>query len=207
MEQAPVTRVCKKCSTEKKLSEFVPHSTCKYGRSHTCYKCVLPPKKVKSMICKKCGGDLIKVLIKKKNTYEYQCRPCINKSKRKNASLPHNKIKNSKWRKDYYEKNKERENEYSRKKQKELYLKNPEKFITKAREYYYNVSKHSKKRKENVRACGKKQRELLQPTYIKRCICNTFGIPFSKISDEQVQLQKESILLYREYKQLKQQLQ
>ena len=66
---------------------------------------------------------------------------------------------------------------------------------------------NQKKIRESKKKYKDKQITNLGTVYLKGIICQKLNIPSSKVTDQQLQLQKESILLQREYEQLKQQLQ
>jgi hypothetical protein len=167
MEQAPTTRTCKKCSTEKKLSEFTIIKKCRYGRG-------------------------------------YICKECKNKSRFEIRNLPHNKIKQAERWKIYKEKNKELVNERARIAKRKSFYNNYEKYREQKRRY---IDKNEEKIKQKYKEIWKKAVETLDEKYLKSLLCKKLKVLSKDITEEQLQLQKESILLHREFEQLKQQIQ
>lgn len=166
-EEPPLTKVCKKCSTEKKLSEFIISKKCTHGRQNICISCY------------------------KLSKAQYRKRPEV-------------RLKNLELCKIYYQENKEVIKEKNRAIKKKSYYDNPEKHKEERRRY---VSKNKEKIKERNKEILKKEVTTLGENYLKSLLRLKFNILASEVTDEQLQLQKESILLHREYEQLKQQLQ
>jgi len=86
----------------------------------------------------------------------------------------------------------------------EYYIKNKTKIIEHCTEYY---SKNKTKLIEYAKKRSKISIANLDDSYLKSMVSEKLGIRSSDVTDEQVELQRESILLHREFKQLKQQLQ
>jgi hypothetical protein len=164
--EAPTTRTCKKCSTEKKLSEFIISKKCTHGRG-------------------------------------YMCKECKNKLRFEIRNLPHNKIKQAEKWKVYKEQNKEAINEKNRTLKRKLYWSNPEKYREEKRRYFVN---NKEKIKEKGKKIWKKEVTTLGKSYLKSLLRLKFNILAFEVTDEQLQLQRESILLHREFEQLKQKL-
>jgi hypothetical protein len=213
---APTTKTCKKCGETKAFELFEKDKNKKFGRRHSCKKCAnernKKPKQHQepplTRVCRKCSTEknLSEFFIVKscKHGKGHICKECKNKLRNEFGNLPHNKIKQAERWKIYREKNKERINEQLRLLQRKLYANNPEKYKEKKRIYRI---KNKEKIKERNKEIWKKQIETLSENYLKTLLHRTFKLCFKDVTDEQLQLQKESILLHREFKQLKQQLQ
>jgi len=161
--EAPLTKICIKCNTEKEFNQFVLSKNCIHGRQNICTSCY----------------KLSKAL--------YRKRPEVRLKK-----LERSKI--------YYQKYKEVINEKNRAIKKKSYHNNPEKYREKQR---INNIKNKEKINKRNREFWKKEVETLGETYLKSLIRLKFNIPKSQVTDEQLQLPKESILLHRQYEELK----
>lgn len=224
----PSTITCTKCKEVKPLELFRKSIQNKFGRRSTCKKCdseehrkyyikkykpkVRKPKEHEeppvTKVCKKCNLEkqFNEFVLAKSCIHGRQniCISCNNLSRSEYRKQPEVKlIKNQKAR-IYYQENRERCLSKNLLCKRTLYSKNPEKYREQKRIY---CIKNREKINERVRKLLKKQVEVLDKNYLKSLLRNKFNIPGCEVTDEQLELQRESILLHREYEQLKQQLQ
>jgi hypothetical protein len=209
MEQAPVTRTCKKCGETKAFELFLKAPSCKFGRSHVCKKCYAE----KSMLqyyrlyykpqqpkiapttrnCTKCGETKALELFKSNKSCDFGkervCKKCDQERVKKYFAENFERrkeIANRSYLKYKYDPVTKRRAADNAKRFRDA---NPIKIKLQSKKYYHNSVTNISNR------------------YVKNTIYNRFGIRSSNVTDEQVELQRESIQLHREFKQLKQQLQ
>jgi hypothetical protein len=269
MEQAPVTRTCKKCGETKLLELFTGSSTSRFGKSHTCKECTSEksknfyyikyykpkPKKSKELpttiTCKDCKETKTLHLFYNSANCRFgklpTCKKCHIKKTSKYYDINKERMNTIKkiWRiktgrakavrepKKFKEPKKPKEqpltkicNVCKETKDFELFeLNKVSKFgrtntcikcskIYSAEYYSKNKTKlteYYSKNKTKIIEYSKKRSKIsianLDDSYLKSMVSEKLGIRSSEVTDEQLQLQKESIQLHREYQQLKQQLQ
>jgi predicted NodU family carbamoyl transferase len=211
--EAPTTRTCRSCGETKAFELFRVAKNCRFGRSYSCQKCHaketnkyyhinkdkrkaitkiyrIESEKSKELkqppltkVCRKCGEtkefEVFKINKMAKFGRENTCNKCSSESCKKWIAS----------------------DEYRR-----------EKYREKTRMYqrtYFNknYSENKTKRREQNKKAQQNRIINLGKNYLKSILCKKLKLHFKDVSSEQVQLQKESILLHREFKQLKQQLQ
>jgi hypothetical protein len=227
MEQAPLTKTCIHCKETKELELFAKGKKNKFGRRGSCKKCDAKQAKenrVKNFkkraekykdlpltrVCKKCNTEK-KLDDFKKNKYclygkTHTCKNCHNKQTSENNQIPYFRIKRIEEKKRHYLKHKEKINQKVRILNKIKYYENHEESKEKKCKAYHRL-KDKETFKNRVINYRKSISNLLLPTYVKSVLCKKLKLSFNDVTNEQVQLQRESIQLHREYKQLKQQLQ
>ena len=196
--EPPLIRTCKGCAETKAFELFTVAEKCRFGRSYVCKECTNKqsikyhklyyksrPKKPKEPK----EQPVTKVCIKCKETKEFKLFKSNKKARfgRENTCTECDKERKKQW---------------------VIPEKSKEKYRERARIYQrINYSKNKAKQREQNKKYQKNRIINLTKGYLKATLYYRFNIRASEVTDEQLQLQKESILLHREFKQLKQQLQ
>lgn len=211
--ERPITRTCRCCKESKELELFTNVATCRFGKSHVCKECSVKESKKYYQINKdkrKSVRKICRIGSEKSKESKQQpltkiCRTC-NETKEFEVFKIDKRAKFGRantCNKCVTEKNKQwlASNEHRK-----------EKYREKARIYQRihfnkNYRENKIKMREQNKKCQKKQIINLGKSYLKSVLSHKLKLPFKDVTDEQVELQRESIQLHREFKQLKQQLQ
>jgi hypothetical protein len=188
-----ISKTCRVCKETKELELFEKDKKCKFGRKSICKKCVYNYNRKNYQLYYKFG-------LRKPKEHEEQpvtktCRVCketkdfelfkLHKPAKFGRATICKKCHNEKSKK--YGKT-EKGKEKTRISVKRYYSKNKTKIAEKDKKF----------KKEQVRNIG--------IVYLKTLVAQKLNIPASKVTDKQMHLQRESILLHRELEKLKQQI-
>lgn len=189
-----ISKSCRVCKETKELELFVQDKKCKFGRKSLCKECSYGYRRKNYNLYWKLGlkipeqpkeQPVTKVCRVCKETKDFELFKVHKPAKFGRANICkkcHNET-NEKYAKTETAKEKAR-----------------------IKVKIYN-SKNETTIKERRKKCYDEQVSNVGTTYLKNIISQKLNISAFNITDEQLQLQKESIQLHREYKQLKQQLQ
>ena len=121
-----------------------------------------------------------------------------------------NKKRSKERHKKYQKENKEKYNEYSKK----FYKENTDKCIERSMKYHKenkerineNQKKYRKENRDKAKEHRKKYLLALSKNYVKRQISLQLNIETDKISPEMIELKREQLMIYREIKQFKKEI-
>ena len=219
MEQAPVTKTCIKCNETKVFELFEKRERSKDGRRNVCRKCRIkadsllrkskkvdkplihqePPVTKTCTCCKETKEfELFKTNNRRKFGRDAICKKCDSlKFKKYNKSKKYNKPKKP------YLNHAEPPPTMACKKCGEV---KESRFFVKDKYKKFGIKRRCQEC-ERIKQKQKYKRQnhsgLLTDSYLRKLLSSNLNIHSSQITDEQVRLQRESILLQREYKQVK----
>lgn len=177
-KEPPPTMVCGKCKETKESRFFVKDNYKKTGLRNRCLEC----NKVKSKNRYIKRKEKEEKLFKDNTLIDKLTRTCCYCNETKPLSFFIKKITGKFGKSPYCKK--------CDSQKKKLWIES-------------KPALYREKINERVRKASKEEVETLHKNYLKSVLYKKFNIPRCEITDEQLELQKESIQLHREHKQLK----